>query len=539
MNIKLIRQFYDSEEYLEKLRGRAENMKRMAEDDTYRDYMMNEVYPYGEEGCYKFIEDYMFLILPEFGDAIKPFFLFPYQKRIIKKIIDAEIDGGDIELLIDKPRGMGITWIFVAFMYWKWLFCPNWSSFVLSRTETEVDTGTASPGDSIFGKIRWMMKKTPKWILPEGFKVKGEKGTSTDSTLRILNPHTEGSIIGSSTNSNAGRSRRYSMIFIDECFSIDRFTEVHRSLQTVARINCYISTTKASREAKKFKDACEEAGNYISLEWRDHPWKDQEWYEQQLKKAEFDPEIMKEVDKGYAVSEKMQYYPEIKFAKTAIIQYNPELPIYCGLDFGKGDLTVIIWVQFDGNQINIIGCYFNKNKGKAEWYAPFLNPESEIEEGFQYTAKAKEDMKLFRSWKKPTAYFGEVAHKISSMANNQSIAGVLAKCGIRILYNTYAIEYEPRRKATSLLLPRMVFNEASEQVMELYDAIMNSRYKSSAASKRTTMEPVHDDEIADFRAALENICVNIGRIFKHQRKDVSESMNKGGYVQKLIDSLRV
>lgn len=539
MNINRIREYYDGPEYLEKLRDRAENMKRMSDDELYRDKMMTEIYPNGVEGCFKFIEDFMFLIIPEFGDAIKPFFLFPYQKRIIQKLIDAEIDGGDIELLIDKPRGMGVTWIFVAFMYWKWLFCPNWSSFILSRTETEVDTGTASPGDSIFGKIRWMMKKTPKWILPDGFKMKGEKGTSTDSSLRILNPETEGSIIGSSTNSNAGRSRRYSMIFIDECFSIDRFTEVHRSLQTVARINCYISTTKASREAKKFKDACEEAGNYISLEWRDHPWKDQEWYEQQLKKAEFDPEIMKEVDKGYAVSEKMQYYPEIKMARIAVIQYNPDLPVYCGLDFGKGDLTVIIWAQFDGNQINILDCYYNKNKGKVDWYVPFLNPEQPINEGFAYTPAAKEYIVKVQKYRKPTAYFGEVAHKISSMADNQSIAGTLARYGIRLMYNTYAIEYEPRRKATSVLMEKMVFNEASENVIELYDAVMNSRYKNSVSSKRTTMEPVHDDEIADFRAALENLCVNVGRIFKHQRSDLSDNMKKGGYVQKLIDSLRV
>lgn len=535
MNINRIKEYYNGPEYLKKLRARAKVAKEYAENPMLRDATIKQKYARNFD---QFCEDFLFLIIPEFADAIKPFFLFPYQHKIIRKIEEAERYGGDVEILVDKPRGMGITWLFCAFFLWKWLFVPNWSAFILSRTETEVDDGTSSPGNSIFSKVRWMQARLPKWILPEGFKQKGEKGTSTDSSLRIINPVIGSSIIGSSTNSNAGRSRRYSIILVDECFAIERFTETHRSLQTVARIQCYVSTTKASREAKKFKDSVEKAGNYISLDWRDHPWKDQEWYEEQLRKAEFDPEVMKEVDKGYAVSEKLQYYPEIKFAKIVKIGYNPELPLYVSADFGKGDLTVLVWAQFDGNQINIIECYKNKGKGKADWYAPFMNPESPINPEYQYTPAAKAFMERVRAWRKPTAWFGELAHTIKSMADNLSISIVLGKAGVRLLYNTYAVEYEPRRKATSLLLPRTVFNEDSPGAMELYDAITDSRYKLSTASQKTSMEPVHDDEIADFRAAFENLCVNVGRILKHQRSEISEEFKSKNFVNDLIKFLK-
>lgn len=536
MNIKRIREFYDSPEYLKRIQDRAENLRSMASDPLLRARMILDVYAIDFE---RFCEDFLFLIIPEFGDAIKPFFLFEYQKKIIRKIQESERFGGDVELLVDKPRGMGVTWLIVAYFYWRWLFTPNWTAFVLSRTEVEVDDGTSAPSNSIFAKVRWLMARTPPWILPEGFAIKGKKGTSHDSTLRIINPVMGSALMGSSTNSNAGRSRRYSIILIDECFAIERFTEVHRSLQSVARIQVYVSTTKASREAKKFKDMCEEAGNYISLDWRDHPWKDQEWYEEQLKKAEFDPEVMKEVDKGYAVSEKMQYYPQVKEAQVVRIDYNPNLPIYCGLDFGKNDLTVIVYAQFSGNQLNIVSCYANKNKGKAEWYAPFMNPEAPIEPHFLYSDLQVKKMKIYRSWKKPTAWFGEVAHTIKSMADNRSIADVMARCGIRIIANNYAIEHEPRRKATSLLLPRMVFNEGDDGALDLYDAIANSRYKKSTSSKEASMAPEHDDEIADYRSALENLCVNIGRVFKHQRNDVSDKMKEGGFANNLIKFLRV
>ncbi len=537
MNFKRIKEYYESDEYMSKLKQRVENMQAVSVDPVSRYRLMEDLYAYDFQ---RFCEDFLFLIIPEFGDAIKPFFLFDYQKKIIDKIQQAELYGGDIEILIDKPRGMGISWLIVAYFFWKWMFTPNWTAFILSRTENEVDDGTSSPGNSLFSKFRWIIQHMPAWSLPEDYKPKGEKGTSTDSTLKIINPEKKSGLFGSSTNSNAGRSRRYSIVLVDECFAIDRFTETHRSLQSVARIQVYVSTTKASREAKAFKDAIEKAGNYISLEWRDHPWKDQEWYEEQIKKAEFDPEVMKEVDKGYAVSEKLQYYPQIKLSKVVTIQYNPNLPLYCFLDFGKGDLTVIIWAQFDGNQINLVECYANKNKGKATWYAPFLNPEHPIDPNMMYTPAALTLMNKVRSWQKPTGWFGEVAHTIKSMADNTSIAISLAKCGIRLMYNSFAIEHEPRRTATAMLLPKTVFNESSPGVMTLYDAITNSRYKTTTTSKDNSMKPVHDDEIADYRASLENGMVNVGRILKHQRVDTQQgTLAKEGFAQKLINFLRV
>lgn len=538
MNFRLITKYYESPEYLHKIKERVENLQLLTADMLNRKQRFYDLYSLDFE---RYCEDFLFLIIPEFGDAIKPFFLFDYQKSIISKIREAEASGKDVEFLIDKPRGMGLTWLVVAYFNWKWMFQPNWTTFILSRTEAEVDDGTQQPSNSIMSKFRWLLARMPKWTIPDGFKLKVEKGNANDSTLKIINPAIKSGIFGSSTNSNAGRSRRYSIIFVDECFSIERFTEVHRSLTSVARVQIYVSTTKASREAKNFRDSIDPR-YYVSLEWRDHPWKDEEWYQEQLKKAEFDPEIMKEVDKGYSIAEKLQYYPEIKFAKTAKIKYNRELPLYCFLDFGKGDLTVIIWAQFDGNQVNIIECYYNANKGKATWYAPFLNPEYEREQGVVYSPKAIQFMDNVRMWHKPTGYFGELAHSIKSMADGTSIANSMAKCGIRILYNTYAVEHEPRRTATALMLPKMVFNEDSDNVMKLFDAIANSRYSNSTSTKNGAMKPVHDDEIADFRAALENGMVNCGRIFKHQRGESSEGeMNKqdSGFISSLIQYLKV
>jgi hypothetical protein len=488
----------------------------------------------------EFIETFAWVVIPEFNNSVKPFFLFPYQKKIVTKIWEAELSGLEHEILIDKPRGMGLTWTLVWYQIWRWLFTPNWGGFNLSRSESEVDDGTFDPGSSIFGKYRWGIQHLPSWLLPEGFVPKGKKGTTTDMMLRITNPQLSSSLIGSTTNQNAGRSRRYAFTFIDECFAIEHFSSVYRALQSVSRVKVFVSTVKSGRVYQEFKNLCETAGNYISLTWKDHPFKDKQWYEEQLKKAEFDPEVMKEIEVDYAVNIKSQYYPEVRQAKTLYdVQYNRDKPLYVSLDFGTQDRTVLIFSQFDGMYLNILECVSNSRKN-LDWYVPFLNP-SIVENPDHYTPLYKGILKKIQTWNKPTAYFGEAAHFMKVMPLNRSIADELIKYGIRLICNNYAVKHEPRRHATSLMLPRTVFNFSSDGVTELYDSISNSRYADSmrGTSKESHMKPVHDDVIADFRSSFENLCVNIPRIFRNQRKDTMSVPETKQFANNMLRYLKI
>ncbi len=536
MRFSLLQDYYESAEYLAKLRMRAENLQKLNDNPLSRAQMILNIYA---SDPIRFIEDFLYIKIPEYNNAIKPFFLFEYQKKIIWKIQELELSNQDAELLIDKPRGMGLTWLLLAYEYWKWLFSANWSGFNLSRTETEVDDGTGSPDNSLFGKIRFMIDHTPDWLIPEGYQPKGRKGTSTDSSLRILNPVMGTALMGSSTNANAGRSRRYSFVFVDECFSIEGFNNVWLSLQSVARIKIFVSTVKPGRNYKDFKELCEKSSNYISLKWSDHPFKDKIWYDDQVKKSEFDSEVMREIEPGYNINPKSQYYPEISQAKVTEVNYDRKLPLYCFVDFGKADMTIIGWLQFDGRFIYVLDCYRNFNK-TLEWYVPFLNPEYKPNPE-HYNPKQLELFDKLSTWSKPRGYFGEQAHFIKVMPHNTSIAQELSKKGIRLIYNQYAIAYEPRRHATASLLPRTVFNRSSDGAMELYDALANSRYASVIAptSKNSAMKPVHDDIIADYRAAFENACTNIGRIVRSQRDDIQPDFKDNNFAANLIKYLRI
>jgi hypothetical protein len=434
---------------------------------------------------------------------------------------------------------MGLTWCLIWYEIWRWLFNPRWGGFNLSRTESEVDDGTVDPNSSIFGKFRWSISMLPSYLHPEGFTPKGKKGTITDSSLRITNPQLGSSLVGSTTNANAGRSRRYSFIFVDECFAIERFRMVYASLQSVARTKIFVSTVKSGKVFQDFKDLCEAAGDYISLTWKDHPFKDQIWYEEQLKKAEFDPEVMKEIEVDYAVNIRSQYYPEIREAKIVQdMQFIRGKPLFASMDYGQQDRTVIIYFQFDGQFINVLECISNSRK-ELDWYVPFLNPELPYNPD-KYLPHQITLLDKIRGWGKAKAVFGEAAF-LQAESDNKSVAIKLAKFGVRILINNYAIQYEPRRKATSQLLRRTVFNGQSDGVMELYDAIANSRYANSVkgTSKEAALKPVHDNEVGDFRSALENFMVNFPRVARVQRDEIHSTLKENNFIGSLTKYLKI
>ena len=517
MRSELIQQYYDSPEYLAKLRTKVMNMKDLEEDEFFRAEQVLDVYAIDPIA---FIETFCMIKMTEGGGMPRPFFLFDYQKDIILKIQEAENTNNDIEYLIDKPRGMGVTWIIAAYFLWRWLYTPNYSAFILSRTETEVDDGTRTADSCIFGKIRYMIDHLPRWMLPEGYQPKGSKGTTTDATLKLINPSMQSALIGSTTNSNAGRSRRYRTVFIDECFSIDRFSEVWRSLQSVSRLKLFVSTVKQGRVFEEFKKMCEANDAYISLTWKDHPFKDQLWYEEQLKKAEFDPEVMKEIQVDYSIDPRSAYYPEVRQSTLQPVEYDHQRPLYISMDIGRQDLTVILYWQYDG-MFKLVDCYFNKMKD-LEWYVPFLNPEALWSPEY-YNEYQQKFITKVKHMTKPKAYFGELAHFNKVMPLNLSNADILSKYGIRLLYNNNAMEYQPRRIATARMLPKTIFNSSSDAVMRAYDAIAQSRYAGAVRATSEQLKPAHDDDIGDFRAAVENFAVNIPKLFRVQREDIPQA----------------
>jgi hypothetical protein len=537
MNLKKLQAWYDGPEYLSKLRAKIEVLKKMEGDEYIRAGQILDVYSVDP---IRFIEDFCLIPVAKLDGSAKPFFLWDYQKELIRKFQEMEMGNEEVEFLVDKPREMGITWTICAYFLWRYLFTPNYSAFILSRTEEEVDDGTRTPEGSIFSKIRWMHDRLPRYLIPESYQKKVTRGTTTDMNLKLINLNIGSSLTGSSTNSSAGRSRRYSTVFVDEIFYIERFQEVFRSLQSVSKVKLFASTVKYGRQFEDFMKTLKEKGTYMSLSWKDHPFKDQEWYDGIVAKAESmnDPDMLREVQATYAVSSKSQYYPGIAKARIETFEYSPALPLYVSLDLGgKQDLTVLVWWQFDGSTFKCLDSYHNRDRA-VDWYVPFLNPDA-LWSPDSYSEFQRKEIEKWRKRKKPVMYFGEADHFAARHPTNTSSAQVLAKYGVRLMYNQYAIQYEPRRKAMEALFPRMSFNAGAEGAMRVYDAIAQSRYVGNVRATTEMLKPIHDAEIADFRAAAENGASSFPRLLRHQRDVLPKDAKARDFHNEMLKLLRI
>ena len=89
--------------------------------------------------------------------------------------------------LVEKSRDMGATWLACAFSIWLWIFYPGASIGWGSRKEQLVDN--IGDPDSIFEKMRMLIRNIPRCFLPEGFTER-----SSFSFMRIINQETGSTI---------------------------------------------------------------------------------------------------------------------------------------------------------------------------------------------------------------------------------------------------------------------------------------------------------------------------------------------------------
>lgn len=134
------------------------------------------------------------------GEKWMPFVFFKRQKDVIDFFESCSHD--QTSGLVEKCRDFGLTWLACGYSVWRWLFIKNDAIGWGSRKETLVD----KPGDpdSIFEKIRLMLKRLPRIWLPAGFSW-GRNSTY----MKLLNPE-NGAIIAGEAGDNIGRGGRRS-----------------------------------------------------------------------------------------------------------------------------------------------------------------------------------------------------------------------------------------------------------------------------------------------------------------------------------------
>ena len=292
------------------------------------------------------------------GEKWMPFVFFKRQKDVIDFFESCSHD--QTSGLVEKCRDFGLTWLACGYSVWRWLFIKNDAIGWGSRKETLVD----KPGDpdSIFEKIRLMLKRLPRIWLPAGFSW-GRNSTY----MKLLNPE-NGAIIAGEAGDNIGRGGRRSIYVVDESAHIERPEKVEAALGDNTNVRIDISSVNGvgnvfHRRRENGVIWSPEITNYplgfvrvFVADWRDHPLKTQEWYD--ARKARYEREGMahifaQEVDRNYAaaVSNTVIPYQWVEASVDAHIK----LPWFAeALEYHKNDWYAGLDVADEGNDRNAL-----------------------------------------------------------------------------------------------------------------------------------------------------------------------------------------
>lgn len=176
---------------------------------------------------------------------------------------------------VEKSRDSGATWIASAFAVWLWLFHPGSTVGFGSRKEILVDRN----GDlnSIFEKIRSIIKYLPPWLLPQGWNPKFHS-----NYMRIINPENDSSIVGEAGD-NIGRGGRATLYVVDESAFLERPQLVDAALSATTDCRIDISSPRAGTI---FNAWCAANPHKFIFDVSDAPWHTAEWLKQKQTDAE-------------------------------------------------------------------------------------------------------------------------------------------------------------------------------------------------------------------------------------------------------------
>ena len=196
-------------------------------------------------------------------DVIKkvPFILYPFQEGAFLKILKA-INVKD--LLIEKSRDMGATWLCVTAIFWRWLFFDFESFLFVSRVEEYVD----EPGNpkALFHKFDFLLDNLPSWLQPLGFRKSEHRRRN-----HIENPQNGSVVDGESTTENVARGDRRTAILLDEFAVVRNGHNVLKATRDATKCRLFNSTPAGINNA--FYDLRQGDIERLRLHWTEHPIK--------------------------------------------------------------------------------------------------------------------------------------------------------------------------------------------------------------------------------------------------------------------------
>lgn len=222
-----------------------------------------------------------------------PLDLFPRQVELINFLearVAAREDG-----LVEKSRDIGFTWIAGGFALHRWRFVPGFKTTFGSRKGDYVDR--IGDPDSIFEKIRMLLRAMPWWMFPQGFDWKVH-----DNYMRLVNPE-NGNVIRGEAGDDMGRGGRSTLYVIDEAAHVEHADRVDAATSANTDVRIWASSVNGMGNtfARKRHGGSLRPDQIFRFHWTDDPRKTAEWAVQ--KKAELEDHVWAaEYDIDYSAS---------------------------------------------------------------------------------------------------------------------------------------------------------------------------------------------------------------------------------------------
>lgn len=255
--------------YEENVRFRV-NLYKNTEKDIY---LQKHIKEYCARDVLFWVNSFCYTKDPRKTPDVMPFVCYEsYEEDYILSIQEA-IDN-QYDLLTEKSRDMGVSWMILYVFMHKWLFESGSDFRIGSRKEEFVDKPKVI--DTLFEKIRFNLSKQPKWLMPEGFD-----WGSHSTYMKIHNPELGNTMVGESANEDFGSGGRSKAILLDEFAKWDdnKATAAFTSTADVTKCRIICSTPKGA--ANKFAvlaRGTKERIKKITLHWTLHPEKAKDSY---------------------------------------------------------------------------------------------------------------------------------------------------------------------------------------------------------------------------------------------------------------------
>jgi hypothetical protein len=211
---------------------------------------------------------FCFVFEPRALIKVKPFSTWSHQDHPIvvmdQAITDSEKRETPIDVVVDKSRAQGATWMYLMVFLRRWLRDPMFSAGLVTRNEGLVDSLVDS--DTLMWKIDWMIDRLPFWMKPH------YKRSTTEHYF--FNQEIESSIVGYSATGDVASGGRKTVFGFDEVakFKPNEIDAAMDSTQHVSNCRVFVSTHKGDTGVfyQMSKDENSSAVKII-LDWKDNP----------------------------------------------------------------------------------------------------------------------------------------------------------------------------------------------------------------------------------------------------------------------------